>query len=300
MRRVAIILSMYDARRRRELASELAAAFLLGPWTEDQVAERGAACLDRWPAWMSALALRVVTVHHSPPADRSDELVGLIESFLAERRAGAGDLAVPPSIRPGRSERSLVADRWPVAELQSVAALAERLELSEGQLAWLADVRSLERTVPDEKLRNYRYRPVLRPGGLPRVIEAPKARLKEIQRWVLRQILDHIPAHDAAHGFTRGRNVVSNASLHTGQEVVLRPDLKDFFASVAAARVFGIFRAAGYHRAVAYVLTGLATNTVPLAVWQELAAATDPRLFQPRFWLGRLLATPHLPQGAPT
>ena len=74
-------------------------------------------------------------------------------------------------------------------------ALAELLELSTGQLAWLADVRGLERTVADEPLRNYRYASVPRAAGPPRVIEAPKARLKEIQRWVLREILDHVPVH---------------------------------------------------------------------------------------------------------
>ena len=36
--------------------------------------------------------------------------------------------------------------------------LAERLELSDGQLLWLADSRGLERTTPAERLRNYRYR----------------------------------------------------------------------------------------------------------------------------------------------
>jgi retron-type reverse transcriptase len=48
------------------------------------------------------------------------------------------------------------------------------------------------------------------------------------------------------------------------------------------------------------VLTGLSTNTIPEAVWQAVPRATDPALIQPRFWLGRALATPHLPQGAPT
>jgi RNA-directed DNA polymerase len=133
-----------------------------------------------------------------------------------------------------------------------VPALAEMLELSDGQLEWLADVRSFERIVRDERLRNYRYRIVPRPSDLPRVIESPKARLKEIQRWVLHEILDHVPAHQGAHGFARRRSVVSQAVLHAGQPAVLRLDLKDFFASVTAARVFGLFRTLGYPRAVAY------------------------------------------------
>jgi retron-type reverse transcriptase len=71
--------------------------------------------------------------------------------------------------------------------------------------------------------------------------------------------------------------------------VVVRVDLEDFFAGVTAARVFGIFRAAGYPESVAHALTGLCTNAVPV----------DESV--PGHWrLSRRLATPHLPQGAPT
>jgi hypothetical protein len=299
---------VYEAFERSELANELADAFLVAPWRVEMVAEGGAACLDRWPSWMEALALSVVAVFRTPPVDRRRDLVDFIESFLAGRAAPAGEVR-PPRILRGLLEagageeaarRSRLDHDWPIAQIESPVGLAERLELSDGQLAWLADLRSLERSVVDEKLRNYRYAVIRRRSGLPRVLEAPKARLKEIQRWMLREILDHVPTHDAAHGFTRGRSVVTHAALHTGQAAVLRLDLKDFFASVSAARVFGIFRTLGYSPAVAHVLTGLATNTVPQMVWQEVCRVSDARLIQPRFWLGRQLATPHLPQGAPT
>jgi hypothetical protein len=82
--------------------------------------------------------------------------------------------------------------------------------------------------------------------------------------------------------------------------MVLRLDLKDFFASITARRVYGIFRTLGYSPPVAHALTGIATNTVPLSVWQAVPQATDAALLQSQFWLGRHLATPHLPQGAPT
>ena len=174
------------------------------------------------------------------------------------------------------------------------------LELSDGQLAWLADVRSLERTVAAERLRNYRYAAVPRRSGLPRVIEAPKLRLKEVQRWILREILDHVPVHEAAQGFARGRSVIDHARRHSGQHVLLRLDLADFFASVSAGRVFGIFQTLGYRSDVAHLLTGLTTNTVPVHVWEVVRRAAADAAVQPRFWLGRQLATPHLPQGAPT
>ena len=308
---------MYDIADRAELASELADAFLAGPWRVDSIAENGGGVLDRWPDWMEPLAMSVVAVHRSAPVDRRRELVGLIDRFLAERPAAPGDegpprllrlLPVEPDLPPayslerwGRRRSHPLTHGWPIAPIPSVPDLAERLELSVGQLAWLADVRSLERTVADERLRNYRYRALPRGDGrLPRLIEAPKARLKEVQRWVLREILQHVPAHDAAHGFVAGRSAITHARLHTRRQAVLRLDLKDFFASVRAGRVYRTFRTLGYSRPVAHVLTGLCTNVVPAAVWEQLPRTADPGLVQARFWFGRQLATPHLPQGAPT
>lgn len=296
----AIIVVVYDARERLDLAEELADAFLDGRWRAEDLAERGAGRLDRWPAWLDALAFAAAAIDRTAPVGRRAELVGVIDAFLRDRAAEPPGTD-PPLIsrRPTPTRRTLDHD-WPIARIGSVAALAERLELSDGQLAWLADIRSLERTVEREKLRNYRYRWVARKGGLPRLLEAPKARLKEIQRWLLHEILDQVPAHDAAHGFTRGRSALTHAVGHVGQPAVLRLDLRDFFASVSAGRVHGIFRTLGYAPSVAHVLTGLCTNTIPTAVWNGLGPPAQPSLVQPRFWLGRQLAAPHLPQGAPT
>jgi len=291
---------VYDPETRRDLARELADAFLVGRWDAVEVAERGAGCLDRWPSWMTVLGMHVVAVYRSAPAEQPDALVDLIESFLTRRSARPDEPEPPRIVRLLKPVPRRLDHDWPIAKIGSVAGLARALELSDGQLAWLADIRGLERTVTALKLRNYRYATVPRRSGLPRVIEAPKARLKEIQRWVLREILDHVPVHPAAQGFVRGRSVVTHARLHSGQGAVLRLDLKDFFASIAGGRVYGIFHTLGYAPAVAHALTGLCTNTVPLAVWQQIPSPRSSALVQPHFWLGRQLATPHLPQGAPT
>jgi len=295
---------VYAPHERRALAVELADAFLDGPWRATGLAERGAGRLDRWPEWMDGLAFAAAALGRVAPIGRRGELVAFIERFLDERPAGS-ESPFPPGIirglRPVAPRPPVRRDHdWPVAPIASVPALAERLELSLGQLAWLADARGLERTVPAERLRNYRYRWVPRRGGVPRLIEAPKARLKEIQRWVLHEILDRVPVHPAAHGFAPGRSVMTNASAHAGRRVVLGLDLRDFFASVFAGRVYGIFRGAGYGHAVAHTLTGLCTNVMPVAVWSATRRPLEPWLVQPHFWLGRALATPHLPQGAPT
>jgi RNA-directed DNA polymerase len=291
---------------RLELAGKLARAFLESPWKEEPIAESGAACLEHWPRWMPALAQRVVTVFRVAPLERRDKLLELILDFL-DRQVGPGAIVAPPPPMNaiGPQPRTVPVSRrrvpeWPVPAISTVRDLAERLELSDGQLEWLADVRGLERTVAREQLRNYRYRTVPRRGGVPRVIEAPKLRLKEIQRWILHEILSQVPAHPAAHGFVAGRSVVTHAELHTGQPAVLRLDLKDFFASVPAGRVYRIWLALGYGRPVAHVLTGLTTNVLPVSIWRHVAAATEPDAVQPRFRLGRQLANPHLPQGAPS
>jgi RNA-directed DNA polymerase len=314
----AIISGMYDPHERLALARELADAFLGGVWRAEDLAERGASSLDRWPEWMDGLAFAAVALSRVAPLDRRDELVGLIEAYLRRHSADPRHPGPPQILRhlrphppgPGgaRTSRSPAvhpkprgpAHDWRVARIDSVGSLAERLELSTGQLAWLADARGLERTAGQEKLRNYRYRWVRRRTGLPRLIEAPKARLKEVQRWVLHEILDHVPAHAAAHGFTPGRSVHTHATLHIGRRVVLRLDLRDFFAAIPAGRVYGMFRTLGYTHDVAHTLTALCTNSIPAWVWEATDRPLHPRLIQPHFWLGRQLATPHLPQGAPT
>jgi hypothetical protein len=192
------------------------------------------------------------------------------------------------------------ARRWPVPEIASVGELATFLGVSDGELAWLADARGLERTVEDERLRHYRYGSLRRPGSPARLIERPKRRLKDIQRRILHDILDRVPAHEASHGFTRGRSVRSHASEHVGRFVVISLDLRDFFASIAGNRIYGIFRTAGYPESVAYSLTALTTNVVPSGLWQALPRPTAPDQIDAHHRLGRQVATPHLPQGAPT
>jgi hypothetical protein len=136
-----------------------------------------------------------------------------------------------------------------------------------------------------------------------RLIEEPKPLLKHIQHVLLREILDRIPLHRDAHGFRRHRSALTYAHGHLGQRVVVHLDIEDFFASIAAGRIYGIFRRCGYPEPVAHLLTGLVTNTVPHRVWAE--AHHPPNLANPARLaahrrLGNHLSHAHLPQGAPS
>ena len=162
------------------------------------------------------------------------------------------------------------------------------------ELLWYADPKMLERSTTDENLRHYSYYWRKKQRGGARLVEAPKQNLKYLQRKILREIVDHIPPHQAAHGFRRGRSIHSYATKHTGRDVVIRFDLADFFTNVPTSRVYGTFFTAGYPREVAHLLRALTTNATPPSVLRQ----------RPMRHLGNtnddVLRGAHLPQGAPT
>ena len=148
----------------------------------------------------------------------------------------------------------------------------------------------MNRRASDRRLRHYRY---LWLNG--RLIEAPKPRLRALQRTVLADLLGAIPTHPAAHGFVPTRSPHTFAAPHAGQPMVIRLDVTSFFASVTATRVYGLFRAAGYPEPVAHTLTALCTTRTPPAILR-----TAPEQVPDRDYRLALLRVPHLPQGAPT
>lgn len=72
-----------------------------------------------------------------------------------------------------------------------------------------------------------------------------------------------VPVHPAAHGFVRGRSVLTHASAHVDKEILVSLDLRTFFAAITAPRVDGIFGSMGYPEAVVRTLTGLTTHRTP-------------------------------------
>jgi hypothetical protein len=222
----------------------------------------------------------VLVAYPRAPADRPREL----RQFLTAR-----DQA--PRVRRAVIRQRLVGParvvrmRWGAPAINDLAELADLLGLDGDALDWFADRREINRYARDEPLRHYRY------TWLPhRLIEAPKLRLRALQRQLLDQILAVVPVHDRAHGFVPGRGTHTFAAEHAGRDVLLSMDLRAFFSSITAARIYGLFRGVGYPEPVAHTLTALTTTRTPAPV---LRAAPDPHL-------AALLRRPHLPQGAPT
>ena len=53
---------------------------------------------------------------------------------------------------------------------------------------------------------------------------------------------------------------MTNAQAHIDSKVILKMDIEDFFPTVTAARVKGIFRKAGYREQVAILLAQICTE----------------------------------------
>ena len=95
-------------------------------------------------------------------------------------------------------------------------------------------------------------------GGI-RNIYSPSPKLKAIQRAVHEKILLKQKLHPCCNGFCKSKSIKTNAEPHTGKKIVLNLDLKDFFPSISAARVYGIFSSIGFTRQQAWLLAGLTT-----------------------------------------
>lgn len=141
-----------------------------------------------------------------------------------------------------------------------VAELAGRLDLPESQL------REIEP-------RYHRFTIPKRSGGT-RTILAPDPRLKALQRRILYRLLARLRAHPAACGFEVGCSIVDNALPHVARKVVIRLDIRDFFGSTTARRVERYFRAIGWQKEPAALLTRLCTHEGAL----PQGAPTSPRL----------------------
>ncbi len=288
--------------RRREVADALAAAFLSGPWHLRSLLARGDAALDAGGDWLREIAFNVMQRWREAPLNDAENLARFIvrmrafdDAWLDKKipRRVSQQFAFHPEMKPGQ---------WPVRRLDTLGDVAAWLELSSEELTWFADVAAAGRHRRREVAQHYTWDWVARGERLPRLLEAPKQRLKQLQRSVLREVLEKLPVHEAAHGFVAGRSAVTHARLHTGKAVVARFDLRHFFTSINTARAFGVLRALGYTHEVSAVLLGLCTTRTPPAVLKRAPVpdAADGGVLNQRFFMLRALEAWHFPQGAPT
>lgn len=279
---------------RLEFARTIAKSLTLGAWSTNFLNEN--------------LRRRLPDVLHRLAPGIIDELLILKPSPYAPSRSSVADAL----LRIKKFERAFRFCKrhqiWPDADLRSprfspipafsdldipvhstIEEFADWLGLSTRRFEYLSDKHHRYEENGEPSVNHYHYAIAGKKNGGKRLIEAPKADLKAVQRRLLRDILQKLPNHPDAFGFVKGRNCLQAANRHASEEVVICFDLKNFFPSIGAGRIFGLFRCLGYPHSLARSMTALATTSTPQRILKHLAF--DERT---------LYRTPHLAQGAPT
>ncbi len=166
--------------------------------------------------------------------------------------------------------------------ITKVAQLCEALNLSVSELRWLCYQSEVAL-----KSHYTRFEIPKRSGGM-RAIWAPLPKLKQVQHWILHNILDNLVVHGSAHGFVTGRSIATNAAEHTNSQLLVKVDIENFFPSISWKRVKGVFRKAGYPEQIATLLALLCTESP-----REIVEHEGKQVYV-------ALADRCLPQGAPT
>lgn len=106
--------------------------------------------------------------------------------------------------------------------------------------------------VDQDKLLNFLYKrkgshylsfSILKKNKTHRSIKAPKRVMKKIQHALLPHLEKYYSPKPSSHGFVKGRNVKTNAQIHSRKRYVFNIDLKDFFESIHFGRVRNLFMA---------------------------------------------------------
>ncbi|WP_379088847.1 reverse transcriptase family protein [Pedobacter sp. UC225_65] len=103
----------------------------------------------------------------------------------------------------------------------------------------------------------YRSFPIKKKNKKPRYLKEPLPSLKEIQIWILEELLYSIPVSRFAKAYVQKRSLLDNVKYHKGKETVLSLDIKDFFTNIKRPSIEQIFQGVGYSSNVANLLSKL-------------------------------------------
>ena len=106
----------------------------------------------------------------------------------------------------------------------------------------------------------YRSFKIKKRNGQMRTIEEPLPSLKEIQHWILNNILEKFDVSPFAKAYKKKHNLKENVRFHSNQETVLNLDIKNFFPSIKSKSIEGIFKNMGYSPLVSNLLAKLCTR----------------------------------------
>ena len=123
---------------------------------------------------------------------------------------------------------------------------------------------------------NYFYRnfEITKKNGKKRPISEPLPSLKEIQIWILKNILEKVPVSPFAKAYKPKTHLLENLKFHKNQPKVFTLDLENFFPSIKIELVEKVFLELGYSKMISNLLAKLCTKDSAL----PQGAPTSPYL----------------------
>lgn len=111
----------------------------------------------------------------------------------------------------------------------------------------------------------YRYFKIKKDNGKMRTISEPLPNLKDIQNWILKEILYKIKVSRYAKGYVPNRSIKDHVRYHTNEEHVLTMDIENFFGNIKFSLTENIFKEVGYSILVSNLITKLCylDNSLP-------------------------------------
>lgn len=108
---------------------------------------------------------------------------------------------------------------------------------------------------------NYFYKEVKvkRKNKKIRILACPSKRLKAVQAWILRNILDKISVEHAAVAYVKGKNLLDNLEVHKSNKFIICLDIENFFGAISQMWVYSLFRSLGYNKNISYIFANLCT-----------------------------------------
>lgn len=84
----------------------------------------------------------------------------------------------------------------------------------------------------------YKEYPIKKASGKGvRIIAQPTSQVKQLQRFVISNLLSDLPVHDCAYAYVINRSIKDNAQLHSSSRYLLKMDFSNFFPSIQGRQV---------------------------------------------------------------
>lgn len=114
-------------------------------------------------------------------------------------------------------------------------------------------------SISNSQRNYYRYFTIPKKNGKSRKIAEPLPLLKEVQYFILNNIISKIPCSVYSKAYKKGSKLKSNARFHRNKQFLIKMDIEDYFPSLNQNRVYNFFYSLGYNETVSVLLTKLCT-----------------------------------------